>query len=236
MSGERVEKKGVLDGLSPPIRRAVAESFLGEFAPERVEPLLARGAEVDVPPRVVMPPSSYQNFSALIADGLARLYVTGPKGREVTLGYLRRGRLIFTILPGLPASLRIQAITACKGFLIPSEDARAWLASHADFGNAVTAYMLSLIYEAINDYRFSTFATVRQRVARHLVEIGSVADGLMPMSARELADTVGSVREVVARVVRELERERMVESGPKGVRIVDRDHLIAEYSALLSGS
>src|SRR5262249_6493725 len=159
---------------------------------------------------------------------------TGPKGREVTLGYLRRGRLIFTILPGLPASLRIQAITACKGFLIPSDDARAWIASHADFANAVTGYMLSLIYEAISDPRCSTVAKVRQRVARPLVEIGSVGESLVPLTARELADTVGSVREVVARVVRELERERLVESSPKGVQIVDRDRLIAEYSALLS--
>ncbi len=221
--------------LPDAIRSAVAESFLGQFAFERVEPLLVRGVEVDVPARSVLPQSSYQNFCALLADGLARLYVTGPKGREVTLGYLRRGRMIFTILPGLPESMRIQAITPCKGWLVPAADARDWIASHADFGNAATGYMLSLIYEAISDFRFNTFASVRQRVARHIIELASLGGDVAPMSAQELADTVGSVREVVGRSLRELENEGLIETVDDGVRVVDRARLREEFAALLSG-
>src|SRR5205823_626705 len=139
----------------------------------------------------------YQQYCALVADGLARLYVTGPKGREVTLGYLRRGHMILTILPGLPESMRIQAITRCRAWLIPAAEARAWVASHADIGYAVTGYMLKLIYDAMADFRFSVFASVRQRVARHLVEMSDVVGKVAPMTSQELADTVGSVREVV---------------------------------------
>ena len=52
----------------------------------------------------------------------------------------------------------------------------------------------------------SAFATVRQRVARHLLDLASATQLgsrlKVTISQQELADSVGSVREVVVRVLR----------------------------------
>jgi CRP/FNR family transcriptional regulator len=62
-------------------------------------------------------------------------------------------------------------------------------------------------------------------VARHLLDLASGqhdADALrVPISQQELADAVGTVREVVVRVLRELRDEGVVETGRAGIVISD---------------
>ena len=82
---------------------------------------------------------------------------------------------------------------------------------------------LSFVYE-IPD---SAFATVRQRVARHLLDLASARVGEQPgsdhragrelvvqVSQQELANAVGTVREVVVRVLRELRQDGVVSRSP----------------------
>jgi CRP/FNR family transcriptional regulator len=63
-------------------------------------------------------------------------------------------------------------------------------------------------------------------VALHLLDLASNQQGQHgPLVARgsqqELAEAVGSVREVVARVLRDLRHAGLVATGPDGVRILD---------------
>jgi len=86
----------------------------------------------------------------------------------------------------------------------------------------------------IHEIPGSAFSTVRQRVARYLLHLasehGSDGGGREPVVAvtqQELADAVGTIREVIVRVLRELrqegvvrrERDRMVLIG--AVRLID---------------
>lgn len=45
----------------------------------------------------------------------------------------------------------------------------------------------------------------------------------------DLADAVGSVREVVVRVLRELRDDGLIETGRDGIVIVDSERLVAEH-------
>jgi CRP/FNR family transcriptional regulator len=82
----------------------------------------------------------------------------------------------------------------------------------------------------------NTFAAVRQRVARHLLDLAAqrgpgreaMAEIVVPVSQQELADAAGTVREVVVRVLRELRRD--------GVVRTERDHIvILDPARLVSG-
>ena len=65
----------------------------------------------------------------------------------------------------------------------------------------------------------------RQRVACHLLDLAAEwqrgSKLLAPVSQQELADAVGTVREVVARVLRELREAGLVETTRSGVLITD---------------
>jgi CRP/FNR family transcriptional regulator len=67
------------------------------------------------------------------------------------------------------------------------------------------------------------FSTVSERVARHLLDLAAGtrrADRLIVRtSQRELADAVGSVREVVVRTLRDL-RERGIVRTERGIIVI----------------
>ena len=71
----------------------------------------------------------------------------------------------------------------------------------------------------------TAFGSVRQRVARHLLDLAAPrwrgAVLLAPVSQQELADAAGTVREVVARALRELRDAGLVETTKRGVLLRD---------------
>jgi CRP/FNR family transcriptional regulator len=80
----------------------------------------------------------------------------------------------------------------------------------------------------------NAFGSVRQRIAAHLLDLAS--DGQRPrgrleahVSQQELADASGSVREVVARALRDLRMAGIVATTAESVVILDpaRLHAVA---------
>jgi CRP/FNR family transcriptional regulator, cyclic AMP receptor protein len=104
-------------------------------------------------------------------------------------------------------------------------------------GAAVSERVLSFVWELSG----SAFATVRQRVARHLLDLASErvrgpaaeqrsgSELVVKVSQRELAEAVGTAREVVVRVLRELRQEGVVRTGRDQIVIADPARLIQEY-------
>src|SRR6266511_2293016 len=76
----------------------------------------------------------------------------------------------------------------------------------------------------------STFASVRQRIARHLLDLASErqrgSELVAAISQQDLADAVGTVREVVVRSLRELRHEGMLQTGRGGVAITAPERLL----------
>jgi CRP/FNR family transcriptional regulator len=71
----------------------------------------------------------------------------------------------------------------------------------------------------------TVFGSVRQRVARHLLDLAATQQRDQALVARvsqqELADAVGSVREVVTRVLRGMREDGLVRTGPDGIHLLD---------------
>ncbi|HWD79934.1 MAG TPA: helix-turn-helix domain-containing protein, partial [Kribbella sp.] len=82
------------------------------------------------------------------------------------------------------------------------------------------------LYENLRQTAVNTFGTVRQRVAAHLLDLASTQQNprgelVAHVSQQELADAVGSVREVVARVLREFRQAGLVATAADTVHILD---------------
>jgi CRP/FNR family transcriptional regulator, cyclic AMP receptor protein len=78
----------------------------------------------------------------------------------------------------------------------------------------------------------SAFATVRERVARHLLDLASEGQRgsqlVAAIGQQDLADAVGSVREVVVRALRELRQAGLLETGRDGIVLLDPERLLRE--------
>ncbi len=82
------------------------------------------------------------------------------------------------------------------------------------------------LYETLQQTAINAFGPVPQRVAAHLLDLASAQ--LHPrgrlvahVSQQEIADAVGSVREVVARVLRDFRVAGIMATSSDGVLILD---------------
>jgi len=89
------------------------------------------------------------------------------------------------------------------------------------------------LYAVLEQTAVNAFGSVRQRVAAHLLDLAS--DRQRPrgrlvahVSQQELADAAGSVREVVARALRDLRAAGIVATAADSVVILDPARLYAE--------
>lgn len=78
----------------------------------------------------------------------------------------------------------------------------------------------------------SSFTTVRQRVTRHLLDLASERQQgsalVAAIGQQDLADAVGTAREVVVRVLRELRQEGVIETQRGAIVLLDPDVLASE--------
>jgi len=85
------------------------------------------------------------------------------------------------------------------------------------------------LYEVLEAFSGNVFGSVRQRVARHLIDLAADRQQgallIAPVSQQALADAVGTAREVVARTLHDLRRAGLVDTAKKGIVLVDPDGL-----------
>jgi CRP/FNR family transcriptional regulator len=91
------------------------------------------------------------------------------------------------------------------------------------------------VAEYIKEVEATSFATIRQRLARHLLDIAAeqqVGERLAAQASQEeLAGAVGTVREVVVRILRDMRSEGLVRTSRGSVELLDPAWLDAETYA-----
>jgi len=163
---------------------------------------------------------------ALVHGGLLRVYMHAGDGRQVTVRYVRAGDLLgVPSLVGGPAPVFVQALVPATAFLFDSSRIKQAARSDASIAWVFAEESVHRLYDVLEELAGNAFASVRQRVARHLLDLASSRPASGPLTAfvsqQDLANSVGSVREVVARVLGELRAERLVRTSPGRVEIVD---------------
>src|SRR5215467_7471702 len=98
---------------------------------------------------------------------------------------------------------------------------------------AIAEFVTRRLYENLEQTAVNAFGSVRQRVAAHLLDLASTRQepaGRLAarISQQELADAAGTVREVVARVLRELRTAGIIATATDHIVILDATRLYAE--------
>ena len=164
---------------------------------------------------------------AVIVEGLLRVYMHASDGRQVTVRYVRAGDLLgVPALVGGPAPVFVQSITAGAAFFFDVARVKRAARGDASIAWAFAEESVHRLYDVLEELAGNTFASVRERVARHLLDLAAsrpAADGRLTtnVNQQDLANSVGSVREVVARVLAELRSEHLVRTSPGHVEILD---------------
>jgi len=82
--------------------------------------------------------------------------------------------------------------------------------------------------------RMQRFGTIKSKLARYLLEISQrLANGptpliefVLPHTQQQLADIFGVTRPALARTIKQLENENLIQTNAKNVRILNRKQLM----------
>jgi CRP/FNR family cyclic AMP-dependent transcriptional regulator len=216
------------------VRAAITRSFLAQLPAAALDRLLEGSFLESVDAGTTTYRAGGEPRPSLVVKGLFRSYFAGPDGRQVTVRYAREGDMLGVVgAHGGPAPLHVQALTDSQRLRFDLDTLRELAQSDADVAWAVVGELTDTVHALWHEVAATAFATVPQRVARHLLEIAAreqEAEGgtlVAHVSQQELADLVGSVREVVARALRELRDEGVVRVSRSGISVVDPAALAA---------
>jgi CRP/FNR family cyclic AMP-dependent transcriptional regulator len=175
-------------------------------------------------------------WPAVVAEGNLELTILSPDGREATLRFIGPGVIFGLVALFEPdysdptPERRMVAVERSTLIFLQPSILRRLIHDHSEFSLHVIRGLVSwggALSDAAGRY---AFMTVRQRVAAHLLgvarlEPGAGDGGAVNITQQELADAVGSVREVVARILHDLRVAGAISVSRSTVTILDRQRL-----------
>ena len=215
--------------------RAWAASFLARF-PSKVQDDLRGGAlPITIPAgHIIYRAHDYPRFVLLVA-GLVRVVATSPDGRKATIRYARSADCIGSVSVVMSQQeVTAEAVTATEVLFLNVDRVRYFARTEPEVGWVLAQAVGEVCTEVIDMMSTTVFGAVRQRLARHLLDLAVRQGGelVVAQDQREMADAVGSVREVVGRTIRELRERGLVSRCDSGLRLNDPDGL---HTLSLSG-
>ena len=203
--------------------RVFQESFLGVL-PETDRCDLASGA------RVVQLPAGqlvYDPQLSIIANGTFRAFVDDGSGRHLTVSYVNRPQAIGVAgAAGREFPVAFQAVTACTVLRLSQGRFDEIRKRHKEVGWAAAQELGHYLDDVLGEVARVAFQPVKARIAYHLLKLTDNDERERnPIRQAELAEAVGSVREVVNRTVGTLHDAGLVNVSQVGVIPLNKDGL-----------
>jgi len=206
--------------------------FLARLSIESAGDLIRSGPVVHYRAGSVSAPARDAAWAAVVVSGLVRLYLPTGDGRQVTVRYGKPGDLVGSaITGGRWGGVEIEAVEPSD--LLHLDVARLERAARLDpdLSSALVEELTNRLQHAYRVLASTAFGTVRSRVARDLLERAErtnipLRGAHLRVTQQALADATGSVREVVARALRELRLQGIIGTDQSGITILEVDRLI----------
>jgi CRP/FNR family cyclic AMP-dependent transcriptional regulator len=199
--------------------------FLSALPREAAERLLAEAIRINVPAGAIIYRDDESPRLIVVISGMLRVFLTSADGRQVTVRYARSGDVAgLALVVGGPAPMSIQAMTSSLVAALRVDALRALLATDPGVARACAEELTRQLYRAFDDISEQAFLSVRQRLVRQLLLLATPgpSGGLfVHTSQQELADAIGSVREVVTRSLHQLHEEGLIDISRDVVAIRD---------------
>lgn len=218
------------------VRSAIASSHLRELPAAAVTTLLEHARRRLVPAGGTLHRvGEGERHVELVVRGLARVHARASDGRTLTVRYCRSGALMgvmslyadpFVMPATTQALVETDLLTMDPGVLrrLADRDVRVARALLMELSERAATFAAEI--------GGSAFSTVRQRVARHLLDLATPRhpgpELVAVVTQDDLAGAVGTTREVVVRTLRELRGDGLVQTRRGSIAVLEPEHMLAE--------
>jgi len=163
----------------------------------------------------------------ILETGFARIYLSSSEGRQATIRYVHPGELMGGLLVmGAAFDGSVQIVVNSTVIHLDLLAVRQRVGSDPALGKAVAADLALRYSHAVRTIGLHAFGSILQRVAFDLLERASrsqLSGGRLEanVSQQEIADGIGSARQVVTRGLADLRSRGLVATTHRHVRILD---------------
>lgn len=225
--------------MDPDVRHALRASHLAALPDDVLDELLVGAVRLKVRAgRAAHRLHDEEPYLELVVTGVVRVFVTAPDGRTMTIRYCRAGELLGAMslfATGFAEPATKQALVDTELLRLSAATVRATARRDLRVAGALLDELSERAYGFVNEIPGTVFASVRQRVARQLLDLlstGPAAGADQELAVRitqeGLADAVGTVREVVVRALRQLRESGIVRTERDRIVVLDPGRLSDE--------
>jgi CRP/FNR family cyclic AMP-dependent transcriptional regulator len=166
------------------------------------------------------------NSLFVIVAGRVRVYLSDSDGREVTLATQGPGEYFGElVLDGGPRSASVMTLDSTQCVVIKHNELQQFLAENPEFALHLIGDLVRRTRRLTENVRSLALLDVYGRVAHVLLELAHDVDGQLVVTERltqqDLANRVGASREMVNRILRDLDRGGYIRQED-GRIIIDR--------------
>lgn len=168
-----------------------------------------------------------------VVRGILRVYLLSEDGREATIYRVRAGEACVLsascILSAITFDVQIDAETNCDLLIIPTATFATLMEQNLYVENYVYRNSTERLSDLIQAVERMFFLTLRQRVAAFLIdESASSGTDQLTLTQEQLAKAIGSAREAVSRILKQLSQTGSITVSRGGIVIRDKSLLYAE--------
>lgn len=177
-------------------------------------------------------------FVYFIVTGAVEIFRLSPAGREQILDRLSQGEcfnLVPAVLDGGLNQTNARALTDCELLLLAKGEFLQLLNAYPEFLKTVAIFYAERLVRMTALIENLSLYTVRQRVARFLIEQADMIDQGQSIrwTQSDMAKRLGTVRDVLGRTLRKLADDGLVRFEHEKIVLVDRQQLEKEANGAL---
>jgi CRP-like cAMP-binding protein len=163
----------------------------------------------------------------IIEQGFVKLYRLSPQGRQYIVRVLQEGDTCNEVptFDGGRNPVNVEALESTRAWVIQADILRELLVRHPEFAQKVINNLTKQLRGLVKMVSEMAFYQVTHRLARLISEQTPDELSGTPWTQEQLAARLGTVREVVARSLKELERSGAINVDKRRIEVSDPDML-----------
>ena len=166
----------------------------------------------------------------IIQKGSVKLFRISPQGRQHIIRVLQEGDTCneVPVFDGGTNPVNVEALEETTGWVVDANAVQDLMRKNPEFMQKTIENLAGRMRHLVRMVSEMAFYQVTNRLARLIAEIPAEelsGEGSMRWTQDQLAARLGTVREVVARSLRELERSGAIEAENRRIVVKDREVL-----------
>lgn len=164
----------------------------------------------------------------IILSGRVKVLIPDEQGREVILAVMGPNEFFgeMGLLDDLPRSASVETLEACQMLRFPKSGFIACLKDNFDLAMIIIRNLVKRMREADRKIESLALIDVYGRVARLLLDQAEEIDGMWIVKQappkQEIARMIGASREMVSRVVKDLQERGYIRAEKRKVYLLDK--------------